>query len=470
MTVVLTGESLTSDEVLRVARGGERVELADAARERMRRAREIVESVIAAGSDVYGFNTGVGVRKRTHVSSEEQGAFNRRLILDHRVGTGSFASRDVVRAHLLRAANGFARGSGPRVEIAERYVAALNDDALPEVRILGSLGLSDLPANADLAHAVLGDLELKPGEALVVLNNNSFSTAIATLALADARRLLETCDVASALDLEAFAANPGSLHPAIADARPYDGLRETLERLRMLLDGSYLWDAVPRALQDPISFRCLPQLHGAARDALAYAERQLAVELNAAQWNPLIIVPEERVVSVGNFDVLVLSAALDFVRIALVPVLTAASERGVKLMQFPLTGLPEGLAAEVGIANSALSEFGVPLQALAAEARTLAQPVSVESASTSHHEGLEDRFTMAPLSGRRLAELVGLGERLVAIGVVLAAQAVDLRGASPLGTGTRKLHELVRSLVAFTGRDDPPPQDLGPLVAALGSS
>ncbi len=467
MTVILTGDSLTSDEVVRVARGGEQVALADEARVRMQRAREVVEQALAGGAATYGVNTGVGVRKRNRVEITDVGSYNRRLVLDHRVGQGEPAPREVVRAQLLRLANGQARGSGTRVEVAERLVAALNDGVEPRVRTLGSIGMSDLPPNADLVYGALDGFGLEAGETLLLLNNNAFSTAIATLAVADTRALLETADIAAALDLEAFAANPTSLHPAIGDARPYAGLRETLERLHELLDGSYLWTSTPRALQDPLSFRCLPQLHGAARDALAYTERQLGVELNAAQWNPLAVVDEERVVSVGNFDVTVLATALDFMRIALVPVLTAASERAVKLLQAPLTGLPEGLAVEDGLAESALSEFGVPAQALAAEARTLAQPVSIHSASTFHHEGLEDRFTMAPLAGRRLVELVELGERLVSIELVLAAQAVDLRGKPQLGHGTREAYERVRALVPFTSRGEPPPQDLEPIRAAF---
>ena len=133
-------------------------------------------------------------------------------------------------------------------------------------------------------------------------------------------------------------------------------------------------------------------------------------------------------------------------------------------MQRTLTGLPEGLAAEPGLAESAFSEFGVPLQALAAEARLLAAPVSTEHGSSIHHEGIEDRITLAPLSARRLAEQVDLGERIIAIELVLAAQAVDLRGSPKLGTRTQAAYDAVRARIPRTGRGDPPPQDLEPIV------
>jgi histidine ammonia-lyase len=470
MTVTLTGGALTLGEVVRVARDGEQVELAAEAVEQLRRGRDVVDRSLAGGDPVYGLTTGIGVHKRETVKADDLAEFNRRLILEHRVGQGAVAPADVVRATTLRMANGFASGSsGVRVELAERVVAALNDGVVPRVRILGSYGQADLPANADLAHGLLGTFELAAKEGLALLNHNSFSTALAALAVADARRLLDAFEVAGALDLEAFAANPSVLDVAVGVHRPYPGLREALSHLRDLLEGSYLWDAPARNLQDPLVFRTLPQVQGAARDALTYAEGQLAVELNASQENPLVVADEDRIISVGNFDVLPLAAAIDFLRIALAPAFTSASERAVKMLQAPLTGLTAGIAVESGLAESALSEFGVPLQSFAAEARLLAQPVSIEHGSSMHHEGIEDRITMAPLAGRRLAEQVSLAERIAAIELVIAAQAIDGRGKPRLGAGTAKAYEQVRALIPATGKGEPPPQDLEPVVELVRS-
>ena len=470
MTVVITGTSLDLEQVERVALG-EPVELAPDVGARVQAGRDVVLQALATGDPVYGLTTGVGVRKRTRVPDEELAEFNRRLILEHRVGQGTPAPDAVVRAHLLLLANGFARGTaGVRPLLLERVVEVLNDGPLPTVRLLGSFGQADLPANADLAHGLLGTLQLEAKEGLALLSHNAFSTGLAALAFAGAARLLDTFDVAAALDLEALGANAGLLNPEVAQHRPFPGLRDALDRLRGLLAGSYLWDAAAaRSLQDPLTFRSIPQVHGAARDTFAFAARQLAVELNASQENPLVLVSEHRVISQANFDILPLAQALDYVRIALAAVFMCASERTVKLLQAPLTGLPEGLAAESGLAESGLSEFGVPVQALAAEARLLAQPVSFETASTSHHEGIEDRFTMAPLAARRLGEMVGLGERVAAIELVVAAQAIDLRGRLRLGAGTALAYALVRGLVATTGRGEPPPQDLEPVVTLIQS-
>jgi histidine ammonia-lyase len=244
----------------------------------------------------------------------------------------------------------------------------------------------------------------------------------------------------------------------------------SLERIRALLEGSYLWDPdAARNLQDPLTFRCLPQVHGAARDALDFTRRQLEIELNASQENPLILMDEDRIVSVANFDVLPLAAALDFLRISLAPALTSAAERALKLLQGHLSGLPDALAPRQGLAENSLGEFGVAVQGLTAEARLLAHPVSFELVTTTHAEGIEDRMTMAPLAARRLAEMVGLSEAVIAIELVIACQAVDLRGCKPLGAGTRRAYEATRKLVPFMGEGDPLPPDLEPLRELIGA-
>ncbi len=469
--VVLDGASLSVDDVVRVARSGEQVALAPGVLERMRDSRALVERVLARGDEVYGLTTGVGMRKRFRVPPEEQAAFNRMLIANHRTAQGPPLPSEVVRAAMLRLANAFATGTpGVRPELLARLAAALNGGAEPVVRSLGSLGQADLALTADLAHGLLDGFELEAKEGLGLLNSNCFSTGSAALALADARRLADALDAAGALDLEAFAANLTILHEHVGEVRPYAGLVATLSRLRELLEGSWLWDeGAARNLQDPLTFRNIPQIHGALRDALAYVEGVVAVELNASQENPLPLASEERIVSVANYEILPLASALDFLRIALAPALASASERCLKLLQAPLTGLPEGLAPRSGLPENSLSEFGVPAQALAAEARLLAGPVSFELVSTMHAEGIEDRMTMAPLAARRTADMVALGERVVAIELVLACQAVDLRRGR-LGSGTRRVYDAVRERVAFMGEGDAIPQDLEPVVELIRSA
>jgi histidine ammonia-lyase len=469
MTIVLTGTTLALEDVVRVAREGERVELDAGALERIRASRDVVEAALARGEQVYGFSTGVGMRKLFAID-EDQPRFNRLLVRGHLVAQGPRAADDAVRATLLKLANMLALGvSGARPQLAERLVDALNNDVTPPVRMLGSVGQADLGPLADLADGVLDGFDLAAGEALVLVDNNAFSTALASLAVADCETLLDALEVAGALDLEGFAANVSLLDPVIAEARPYPTLAATISRLRALLEGSSLWKERPRNLQDPLTFRTLPHVLAAARDALEYTKGVLVVELNAHQGNPVVSPDAGRVVPAGNFDVVPLAAALDFLRIALAPALTSAAERALKLLQASLTGLPEGLAARPHLAEPALSELGAAVQGIAAEARLLAQPVSFELASTTQHEGIEDRTTMAPLAARRLAEMVDLGARVAAIDLVVAAQAIDLRGLPNLGAGTGRAHALVREHAPFTDAGEAVPPDLEPVADLVRS-
>ncbi|HUF01490.1 MAG TPA: aromatic amino acid ammonia-lyase [Gaiellaceae bacterium] len=465
MTVILTGTELTIEEVVRVARGGEQVGLAPAAIGRMREARGVVERAVERGEAVYGVTTGVASRKRVRVGPEDVAEFNRRLIQSHRVAQGPDAAEDVVRAAALRLANGFASATtGVRPEIAERLVRALNDGETPRVRLLGSIGQSDLAPNADLAHGLFERVPLAAGEALWLVNNNAFSTGFAALAVADAGRLLDALHVSGALEVEAFAGNVAHLHPEIVRTRASAGLETAHGRLVELLEGSSLWgEGAARNLQDPLTFRGLAQVLAALHDSLDFVRRQLAIELNAASSNPLVVLSEQRIVSVSNLDPVGLVASLDFLRIVLATALTSANERLMKLLQRPATGLTDGLAAQDGLHEDGLSELGNAGQALTVEARLLAQPVSFELASTTQAEGIEDRMTMAPLAARRLAEMVALGERIVAMELVVASQAVELREGHRLGRGTQRAFDLVRELVPFTAAGTTLPPDLEPV-------
>ena len=479
MTITLNGRDLTVTQVVAAARHGETVALAPEALAAMRRSRAIVQDVLAGGEPVYGLTTGVGERKAYLLDPAERQRFNHRLVLNHRIAQGDAAPADVVRGAMLCLANSYAKGvTGVRPELAEMIVTLLNEGFAPPVRRLGSIGQGDLGPMADLAHGLItrSGFEVAENEGLALVSSNAFTTAWACLATADAEALLAVFDVAGALDLEAFGANVACLHPVIEQIRPFPGLAATLHQLRLLLAGSYLWQpGAARFLQDPLTFRCLPQIHGAARDALGYVMNILQIELNSSQSNPVVVPAanepgnepgneQGRIVSVGNFDIGHLAAALDFLRIALAPVVTSANERAVKLLQAPYSGLPAGLAAGAGSPDDALAELAVAGQAITVEARTLAHPVSYELASSVKGEGIEDRATMAPLSARRLADMIALSARVVAIEFVVAAQAIDLRAPGQLGLGTGRAYRMIRELVPFTQADGTLPADLEPLV------
>lgn len=470
--VVLTGVDLTAEELVVVARERRPVVLHPDASERMRAAREVVERALRRGDEVYGLSTGVGINRRVRVDPADAAAAGAALLREHRVGQGSPAPADVARGTMLRLANGLARGTaGVTPGLAERLVDALNNGEVPTMRTLGSLGQADLAPLADLALDLTGDHALEPGEALALIDNNAFSTAWAALALSDAGVLADTLDVAGALSLEAFAGNLQNLHDTVADSRPYPGLSRSLARMRALLEGSSHWDAgSARNLQDPLSFRSLPQVNGALHDALSFAGQQLAIELNASQGNPIVVVEEDRLISVANFDVVPLAQALDLARVAIATAVTSSCERSLKLLEAAWSGLPTGLAASGDRPESlGIGILGVASQALAVEARTLAHPLSHELASTSEAEGTEDRTSMAPLGARRLSEQVDLACRVVAIELAVAARALTLRPRSPIGAGTGRAFAGIAAVLPWVDAERSGPPDVEPLLDAIRS-
>jgi histidine ammonia-lyase len=469
VTVLLTGRDLTVDELVAVARRDQRVELADEALATMEEASSLADRFFDLGRPVYGLTTGLGAQKRTSLRRDDEG-FGWRQIAESRAGTGPAAPREAVRAAMTVFANQLAGGSTcVRPVLAQRLVQALNAGETPEVRSLGSLSSSDLAAMADLAHGVFHGVTLAPGEGLALMNSSAFGTGLAALALADTRRLVDAADVATALSLEGFTANLSVLDTAVEQARPDPELATALTRLRELLDGSFLWEeGAARNLQDPLTYRSAAPIQATARRALGHAAVLLATELNSAQGNPLVSTREGRIVSAPVYEVVGLSAALDYVRIALATMLGATAERTVKLLDTPWSGLPTGLLEQAG-PDLGLSILAITVQSLAAEVSLLAQPVSFVVTSSAGAEGIEDRASHLTLSARRLTAAVEHGEGIVAIALVVAAQAVDVRGSSPLGRGTGRVHGRIRGVVPRMRAGDAPPVDVDPVRALIRS-
>jgi histidine ammonia-lyase len=463
MTVILTGRDLKLADVVAVARRAEPVELAGEALARMQQARALADATREAGTPTYGLTTGLGVQKRVTVAADDA-AFEWRQVHETRSGVGPLAPADVVRAAMVVFANQMAGGfTCLRPVLAERLVEALNEDVQPQVRSLGSLGASDLPPMADLVAEVFGGLDLAPGEGLALFNTSAFGTGRAALALADAARLVDAADVGGALALEGFAANLSPLHPSVERARPDPVLARTLAHLRDLLEGSYLWaGGAARNLQDPLTYRSTGPIQAAARTALEHATERLEIELRCAQVNPVVFAAEGAIRSASVYEVLALSAALDYVRAALAGMLVAATERSMKLLDALWSGLPTGLMPEPG-PDLGLSILAITAESLTVEAASLASPVSFAVASSSGAEGIEDHATHLPLSARKLAEQVELGEAIVGIELLVAAQAVDTRGAGPLGSGTGAAHKRIRDVVAPLVPGMPPPVDVEPV-------
>lgn len=468
--VELSGDGLTVEEVVAVARHGARACVPDEALQRIRRARDVVERVFARGDVVYGLNTGLGALARVRIPLNELEQFAFRTVADQTSSYGKRLPNEVVRAMMVTRANGMAKaGVGVRKELLLQMVEALNRSVHPVVRHLGSVGQGDLSEMADIGKVMIGQgwaelegevlpggaaleraglepIELAPKEALAMISANGVTLGRGALVLADVADLVDAFQMAAGLSLEGYAGNLSIIHPEATRLRPHAGQLTAAGRLRELLKGSYLWQlGSARNLQDPLSFRCVPQTHGALYDVLSYARGTIEIEFNSAGDNPLVAVEDEAILSVGNFDVIGLAMAFDLLRLGVAEVAQVANERMQKLLWRHFSGLPTGLAAGEG-PTGGLDPLGRLCAALAAEARFLANPVSLDYRGQVA-EGVEDHASMAPLAVRRTFELVSLAHQIVAIELVVAAQAVDLRGSPRLGAGTWRAYETVRECV-----------------------
>jgi histidine ammonia-lyase len=465
--VELTGNDLTVDDVVATARGQAQVQVADSALQRVGQAREVVERMLASGESVYGLNTGLGSFYRYRIPPEQLERFSFATVADQTSSYGRPLPTDVVRAMMLTRANSMAKaGVGVRRELILLLVDALNSGVHPIVREVGSVGQGDLSEMSDIGKVLIGvgraefegrvvpgcdalraaglePIELAPKEALALISANGVTLGRGSLVLSDVADLVDSLQMAAALSLEGFAGNLSIIHPGVARLQPQIGLNTAAGRLRDLLEGSYLWQpGAARNLQDPLSFRCVPRTHGALYDVLSYARSTLESELNTASDNPLVLIQEDTIVSVGNFDVVAVAMAFDLVRLAIANAVKVANERVQKLLWRHFSDLPSALAPDEGPTNG-LKPMGRWCTALTAEARSLANPVSVDYAGQVA-EGMEDHASMAPLAVRRTYEIVSVAHRLVAHELIIAAQAFDLRGRTPLGRGTQLAYEAVR--------------------------
>jgi histidine ammonia-lyase len=478
--LVLGDHPLRYDEVVAVAHG-RRVVLGTAADTRMKASRTTLEELLARGDMVYGLTTGVGAIKTVRIDAGGQQAFQTLLLRAHRVGHGELAPPQFVRAAMLVRAAGLAVGvAGVRPEVADAFCRALDTRATPRVHQIGSIGQADLSQLAEIGLALIGygddgaaleasgyqPITLGPREAHAIVNGNAFSVGIACLALDSARRALRALDVSAAASIEALTGNVDALHPAVAAVRPHPGTAEAIDRLRALLrGGALLTGGQPaRAIQDPLSFKVVPQTHGSALQALSHLDETLAVELASAGDSPIVLAAENRAISTGNHDITPVAIAIDYARLGLAQAITIAGERVQKLLDTAFTGLATGLRADPDAPDDGLAIVANGAASLAAEARLLAHPVTLEHPTSSIAASIEDRITMAPTGARRLHEMAGLAARLAAVELTCAAQAIDLRGtADELGDGTAHAYTATRRSIAFTGAGEACQGDLDQL-------
>jgi histidine ammonia-lyase len=489
-TIVLTGEDLTLEDVWDVAVHGASASLADPARARMRAARELVDSI--QGEHTYGVNTGFGRFVSEHVPDELAGELQLRLLRSHACGVGEPYPDDVVRAAMLLRANALAKGySGAHVTTVELLVECLNAGLLPVVPARGSVGASgDLAPLAHLALPLVGEGEalvrgerlpgaealrrvglepvrLASKEGLSLVNGTQFMTAMGALGLVRARRLAQTADLACALSLEALQGSRTSFTPAVHRSRPLKGQGEAAANVWRLLEGSAIIESHRWCdkVQDAYALRCAPQVHGACRDLLEYAESTVVVELNAATDNPLVLLEEGEIVSAGNFHGQGLAFALDGLAIAVAELASISERRTERLVNPTLSdGLPPFLVERGGL-NSGFMIPQYVAAALVSENKVLAHPASVDSIPTS--AGQEDHVSMGNAAGLKALRVLDNAERTLAIELLAGAQAIEFLAPLQPGSGVRSVHGVVRTLSARLEEDRSLSSDIERVAEAI---
>ena len=491
--IVLGDRPSSAADIVAIARHGVRVRISPVVEERLRAARAVVERYAALDLPAYGLTTALGAGVDTRLSADDLVEFQRRIAQGRAVGVGAPLPGEAVRAMMAARIVGMAAGgSGVSPGVFSALVDALNAGVHPLVPALGSIGAADL---APLAHMTLGllgigevelcgerrpaaaalqeaglqplALGIKDGLALVVAN--SLSIGQACLGLADCDRLLGWSLAAMALNYEAFRANVTALDARALAVRAANGQGEAGRRLRALLAGGALVaDGAARRLQDPLSYRCAPQIAGALLRCIEEARAATVLELGAAADNPLVLAEDGVILSQGNFDMTGFVLGWEKLGQALAHVATATAHRTMKLMSPGLSGLPRFLTP-LEQSRTGFGTLQKTVAALEAAIRQLAMPVSLGVMPVA--DGIEDHASMAPAVVAKTATIVGHLRHLVAIELIAAAQAVELRGVLPgLAAGSRAIHAAVRGEVASLADDRASGPDVDRLAAFIAGN
>jgi len=525
--IQLDGSSLTIEQLLAIADRGEPVALADAARDRVRASRAVVERRAQGDEPAYGINTGFGSFADVKIAPDALETLQLNLLRSHAAGLGRPLPVRAVRATMALRANVLAKGfSGIRVETIEALIALLNRGVHPSVPSRGSVGASgDLAPLAHLALVLIGEGEvldeedddqrgargarkeereeedplraqralrstscsgaealkraglkpvtLGPKEGLALINGTQPSTAVLALALAGAEQLARAADIAAAMSIDALL---GSIHPfeaRVHDARPFAGQRTSAANIETLMRGSGINKSHEHCgkVQDAYSMRCAAQVHGAVREALRFVRETVAVEANSATDNPMVFADTGDIVSGGNFHGAPIAIAADLLAAAIVPLATISERRTDRLVQgegrvAPDT-LPPFLTRKGGL-NSGYMLAHVTAAAVASELKTLAHPAGVDTIPTSANK--EDHVSMSMTAALKAERAVGRAREVIAIEILCACQAIDLLAPRTTSSPLANVHALVRSRVPALVDDRAPSPDIVAITQLIASS
>jgi histidine ammonia-lyase len=482
--ILLNGSDLTLKDLLAIADDREEVGLAPDARARVAASRAVVDAKAAGEEAVYGVNTGFGNFAETRIDKHDLAALQLNLLRSHAAGVDAPLPVRTVRAAMALRANVLAKGfSGIRVDTLEALLAMLNRGVHPRVPSRGSVGASgDLAPLAHLALVLVGEGEtldgrslqdaglqpiaLGPKEGLSLINGTQVSTAVLALTLADAERLSRAADIGAALSIDALM---GSMHPfekRIHEPRPFAGQAASADNLLRLLDGSGINASHVNCgrVQDAYSLRCAPQVHGAAREALSWIRHIVTIEMNAATDNPMVFADSGDMVSGGNFHGAPLALAADLLVMAVAQFATISERRSERLVNPALSGLPAFLTQHGGL-QSGLMIAQVTAAALTSEIKTLSHPASVDTIPTSANK--EDHVSMSMHAALKAERALQLAINVIAVEILCACQAIDLRSPLESSPALMRAHKIVRERVKKLVDDRPPAPDLDAIAEII---
>jgi histidine ammonia-lyase len=471
--ITLDGVSLTIQQLLEISRASSQVSVSDEALGKVEAGRKIVERIIKSGKTAYGVNTGFGKLAERKIEYKDLEQLQLNLVRSHASGTGDPLILEEVRAIMAVRLNTLLRGySGVRTEVISQLVNFLNSNVIPVIPRYGSLGASgDLAPSAHLALSMIGEGEvflngdrvatkklfqnlglkpiiLKEKEGLAIINGTQVMSGLGSLLVHDAANFLDALDVAAAVSLEALGGNLESFDPRVHELRPVQGQIEVADHMNQILSGSKLVGTGKRT-QDPYSLRCIPQVHGAFREALRFCRSLVETEINSVTDNPLIF-PDEEVISAGNFHGQPIALALDLLGIVIAEAGVYSERRIDKLLSGFRIDLPLFLSKNSGL-HSGLMILQYTASALASQNMVLASPAGLHNASVS--AGQEDHASMGVTSALKAREILANSIKILAIELLCGCQALDLISKEKKGKGTKIAYEEVRKISKLVEAD-----------------
>lgn len=468
---ILVGQPLTLDAVVAVARHRTAVALCSEARARIAASRAQIERIVAEGRTVYGVTTGFGKLANVRIEAHDVRQLQRNLVVSHAMGVGEPLSTEIVRAMLLLRAHSLAQGfSGIRVEVIELLLAMLNAGVHPVVPSQGSVGASGdlaplshvaltligegtaevggqvLPSGEALAAVGLAPVTLEAKEGLALINGTQAMTAIGVLVVDDARELAVVADISGAMSLEALKGTRAPFDPRVTTVRPHPGAAASAANLLRLSADSpiHASHAECDKIQDAYSLRCMPQVHGTSRDALAHVAEVLTREINSVTDNPLVFADEDLVISAGNFHGQPVAVAMDYAKIAIAELANIAERRVEHMLDPAVSGLPAFLARQGGL-HSGLMISQYTAASLVSENKVLAHPSSVDSIPTSANQ--EDHVSMGTTSARQCAMILANAQWVFAVELLNATQALEFHAPLVPGPGVGAAVRAIRAVV-----------------------